>query len=123
LESERQTILKRGDRYAKLDIWQPESFSNFATDKTILMDRDKSLDRACHLYNRELEYKGSDEPARKLILQVAADLAKMDWKGKLNTTDDFIIYAVDTDGADLRKNLKVSVPPKQLAKLKAARLI
>jgi hypothetical protein len=54
---------------------------------------------------------------------VTAIRPSSDWKGKLNTTDDFIVYAVDTDGADLRKNLKVSVPPKQLAKLKAARLI
>ncbi len=72
--------------------------------------------------NRELGYKGSNEPARKLIIQVAADLAKVDWSGKLNTTEDFIVYAVDTDLADLRKNLKLTVPPKQLAKLKAAKL-
>lgn len=123
LESERQAILKRGGRDAKLDTWQPENFSLFAKENTILMDRDKKLDRACDLYNRELEYKGSDEPARKLILQVAADLAKVNWKEKLNTTDDFIVYAVDTYGADLKKNLKFSVPSKQLAKLKASKLI
>jgi hypothetical protein len=123
LESNRRALLKRGGRDAKLDIWDAANFPMFGSSSTALMGRDKKLDQACDLYNRELEYKGSDEPARKLILQVAADLAKMDWKGKLNTTDDFIVYAVDTDGADLRKNLKVSVPPKQLAKLKAARLI
>ncbi len=93
------------------------------SSRTALMGRDKKLDKACDLYNRELEYKGSNEPARKLILQVAADLARMDWNGKLKTTDDFIIFAVDTDGADLKKNLKLSVPSKQLAKLKAAKLI
>ena len=75
------------------------------------------------MYNRELEHDGSDEPARKLILQVAADLAKMDWKGKLNTTEDFIVYAVDTDMADLRKNLKLTVPAKTLAKLKAVKVL
>lgn len=121
LEADRRARLKRGGRDAKLDIWDAVNFPMFANSRTALKDRE--LDRACDLFNRELEYKGSDEPARKLILQVAADLAKVDWKGKLNTTDDFIVYAVDTDGADLRKNLKVSVPPKQLAKLKAARLI
>jgi len=121
LDSERKARLKRGGRDAKLDIWDPEEFSIFANKRTAL--RDKELEKACDLYNRELDYKGSDEPARKLILQVAADLAKIDWKGKLNITDDFIVYAVDTDGADLRKNLKLSVPANQLAKLKAAKLL
>ncbi len=123
LDSERQVRLKARSREAKLAIWQPEEFSLFANDRTALQGRDRELDRACDLFNRELEYKGSDQPARKLILQVAADLAKVDWSGKLNTTDDFIVYAVDTYGNDLRKNLKLSVPPKQLAKLKAAKLL
>ena len=123
LESNRRALLKRGGRDAKLAIWDAANFPMLGSNRTALMGRDKKLDRACDLYNRELEYKGSDEPARKLILQVAADLAKMDWNGKLKTTDDFIIFAVDTDGADLKKNLKLSVPPKQLAKLKAAKLI
>lgn len=123
LESNRRALLKRGGRDAKLDIWDAANFPMFGSSRTALVGRDKKLDRACELYNRELEYKGSDKPARKLILQVAADLAQMNWNGKLKTTDDFIIFAVDTDGAHLRKNLKGSVPPKQLAKLKAARLI
>jgi hypothetical protein len=104
----------------KFHIWNPEEFSIFANKQTELKDKD--LDRACDLYNRELEYDGSDEPARKLILQVTSDLAKMDWSGKLKTTDDFIVYAVDPDLADLRKNLKLTIPARQLAKLKVAKL-
>ncbi len=123
LESNRRALLKRGGRDAKLAIWDAANFPMLGSSRTALMGRDKKLDKACDLYNRELEYKGSNEPARKLILQVAADLARMDWNGKLKTTDDFIIFAVDTDGADLKKNLKLSVPSKQLAKLKAAKLI
>jgi hypothetical protein len=121
LDSDRHARLKRGGRDAKLDIWDPEEFPIYANNRTAL--KDKALEQACDLYNRELEYQGSDEPARKLILQVAADLAKVNWDGKLQTTDDFIVYAVDTDGVDFRKNLKLTVPPKQLAKLKAAKLI
>lgn len=123
LDAERRARLKARSRDARLAIWEPEEFSLFATDRTALQGRNRELDRACDLFNRELECKGSDEPARKLILQVAADLAKIDWIGKLNTTDDFIIYAVDTYGNDLRKNLTLSVPPKLLAKLKAAKLL
>jgi len=123
LDSERKARLKFRSRDARRAIWEPEEFSLFANDHTALQDRDRELDRACDLFNDELEFKASDEPARKLILQVAADLAKVDWTGKLNITDDFIVYAVDTYGNDLRKNLKLSVPPKQLAKLKAAKLL
>jgi hypothetical protein len=121
LDSERQARLKRGGRDAKHDIWDAVNFPLFGSRRTELKDRE--LDRACSLYNRELEYEGTDEPARKLILQAAADLAKLNWKGKLNATDDFIVYAVDTDGADLHKNLKISVSPKQLARMKAAKLL
>ena len=119
LDFERKARLKGGGHDAKRDIWNPEEFSLFANARTALQGRDKELDRACDLFNRELEHKDSDEPARKLILQVAVELAKVDWSGKLNTTDDFVVYAVDTDGADLNKNLKLIVPPKKLAKLKA----
>jgi len=121
LDAERQSRLKRGDPDAKFAIWEPEQFSIFANNRTEL--RDKDLSRACDLLNRELAYRDSSEPARKVILQAAADLAKMEWRGKLNPTDDFVVYAVDTDLADLRKNLKLTVPPKQLAKLKAAKLL
>jgi hypothetical protein len=121
LDLERQQTLSRGDRDAKLQIWEPESFSLFANNRTEL--KDSRLSRACDLLNRELGYEGTSDPARKLILEVAAGLNKVDWQGKLNTTDDFIVYAVDTDLVDLRKNLKQSVPSRQLRKLKAAHLI
>lgn len=121
LDSERRALLKRGGRNAKLDIWDPENFSIFANNRTTLKDR--KLDKACDLFNRELEYKGSDEPARKLILQAAADLARTDWKGKLNATQDFVVYAVDTDIADLRRNLKLTVPRKKLNQLKAVKFL
>jgi hypothetical protein len=121
LERERQARLKRDGRKAKHSIWEPEEFSLYANNRTSI--NDKELERACDLYNRELQYDGSYTPARKLILQVAADLAKVDWTGRISTTDDFIVYAVDTDGMDLHKNLKVSVSPKLLSKLKASKLL
>jgi hypothetical protein len=121
LESERQAVLKRGGKGAKLDIWDPSTFSMFANNRTAL--NDKALARACDLFNEQLKYEDSDEPARKIILEVALDLAKVDWKKKLDITEDFIVYAVDTDGADLKKNLKRSVSAKQIARLKAAKLL
>jgi hypothetical protein len=121
LDSERQARLKKGGKDAKLDIWEPEQFSNFAKENTEFSD--KKLERACDWYNRLLEKKGTNAPAHKLLNEVATELGNMDWTGKLNITDDFVAYAVDTDGADLQKNLKQSVPTERLKKLKAAKLI
>ncbi len=121
LDAGPQAWLKGSARKDRSAIWNPDEPSIFTQKRPEL--KDSNLSRACDLLNRELGYRGSSEPARKLILQAAADLAKVDWKRKLNTTDDFIVYAVDTDLADLRRNLKLTVAPKQLAKLKAAKLL
>ncbi|MEK7781640.1 MAG: hypothetical protein AAB370_09110 [Verrucomicrobiota bacterium] len=124
LDSERQARLKKGGKDAKLDIWEPEQMSLFAKEETDeVIFADKKLQQACDYYNRLLEKKGDNTPAHKLLNEIAAELGHMDWKGKLNTTDDFIAYAVDTDLADLQKNLKQSVPAVLLKKLKAAKML
>ena len=124
LDSERQARLKKGGKDAKLDIWEPEQMSLFAKEKTdeVISD-DKKLQEACDYYNRLLEKQGDNAPAHKLLNEIAAELCRMNWKGKLNTTVDFIAYAVDTDLADLQKNLKQSVPADRLKKLKAAKML
>jgi len=98
--------------------------SLFAKEKTdAVIFADKKLQQACDFYNRLLEKKGDNAPAHKLLNIIAAELGRMDWTGKLNTTDDFIVYAVDTDLADLHRNLKQSVPADRLKKLKAAKML
>lgn len=124
LDSERQAWLKKGDKGTKLDIWDPEQMSLFAKQKTdeVIFD-DKKLQNACDYYNRLLEKKNDHTPAHKLLNEIAAELGRMNWKGKLNTTDDFIAYAVDTDLADLQMNLKQSVPADRLKKLRASKML
>jgi hypothetical protein len=51
------------------------------------------------------------------------DHAKFNWSHHLNTTDDFVVFAFDFEGADLRKNMKQSVTPQQLARFRAANWI
>ena len=70
-----------------------------------------------------MDRKGSDASARKLVNEVAAELARLDWSGKLKMADDFTVFAVDFECGDLLKNLKQSVPPGQLAKFRAQKLI
>ncbi len=118
LDSERQNWIRTKGNAAKEFIWNPAEFRYYETKQTAL-PIDKKFEQACEWYNQLLDRKGSDKPARELLSQVAADLAKLNWKGKLNTTEDFIVFAVDYEGADLKKNVKATVPPKLLTKFKA----
>ncbi len=120
LESERANWIKSNKRSElKWILWSPDEFEHCESEALSLPD-DEKFDQACDWYNQLLEKKGSEKPAHDLLNRVAADLAKLDWKGKLNTTEEFIVFAVDYEGADLKKNVKASVAPKLLAKFKAA---
>jgi len=122
LDSERQKWTRTKGRAAKEFIWNPAEFSHYETRQTSL-PTDKKFEKACEWYNQLLEERGSDKPAHELLNRIASDLAKLNWKGKLNTTEDFIVFAVDYEGADLKKNLKASVPGRILSRLKAAKLL
>ncbi len=119
LDSARKKWIRTKGKAAKEFIWNPAEFRIYETEKTVL-PTDKKFEQACDWYNQLLEKKGSDKPAHDLLNRIAADLAKLNWRGKLNTTEDFIVFAVDYEGADLKKNVKASVAPKLLAKFKAA---
>jgi hypothetical protein len=120
LESERGNWIKSNKRSElKWILWSPDEFEHCESEALSLPD-DEKFDQACEWYNQLLEKKGSDKPAHDLLNRIAADLAKLNWKGKLTTTEDFIVFAVDYEGADLKKNFKASVPPKLLAKFKAS---
>ena len=122
LDSERRKRVRTNGNAAKDFIWNPAEFRHYETKQTTL-PVDKKFEQACEWYNQLLEKKGSDKPARELLNRIVRDLAKLDWNGKLKTTDDFVVYAVDYEGGDLKKNLKKSVPPKVLSRLKAAKLL
>ena len=124
LESERIARLKKGGKDAKFDIWEPEQMSLFGKEETDeVIFEDKKLEKSCDYYNRLLDKKDDNAPAKKLLNEVAAELCRMDWTGKLTPTQDFVAYAVDTEMVDLKKNLQHSVSPERLKKLKAAKMI
>ncbi len=108
LETERQNWLNKNAQKAKSYLWNPAEFSLFDTEKFWLQDQ--ALEKACELANQEIEIQGKQAAAIKMLNQVAKDLAVIDWRGKLNITDDFVVYAVDTHNADFTKNSKVSFP-------------
>jgi hypothetical protein len=121
LERERQAWVEEHGRRARDFIWNPAEFAHFDTPALSLDDPE--LESACGRLNDELETKGSWEPARKLLNNVAAQLRETDWGGKIDTTPDFVAYAVDLELSDLNRNLKASLPEPLLTGLKSSRLL
>ena len=121
LERERQAWIAEHGRRARDFIWNPAEFTHFDTPALTLDDAD--LEQVCERLNGEIEAKGTHEPARKLLTSVAAQLRTLDWGGKIDTTPDFVAYAVDLELAELSRNMKASLPEPLLAQLKNARLL
>lgn len=121
LERERSKWIQRHGDKAVESLWNPAEFEHY--EKPHTQFNDDELEQACRWYNDLMAKRRSDAPARKLLNEVASDLARIDWKPVLATTDDFVVYAVDLEGGDLRKNMRQSVPPDRLARLRAAKLI
>jgi hypothetical protein len=121
LESERKGWLKTHGKDAKHMVWNPAEFQHYETNQTQFDD--DQLEEACEWLNGELENKGSHAPAKRLLVEVAAELNKLDWSKFAKVTPDLIVYAVDFELGDLNKNLKKILPARRLAALKAAKLL
>jgi hypothetical protein len=122
LDFERKGWIQKNPRTARELIWNPDEFQHRLA-KPRELPTDKKLEKACEWYNRILENRGSDTPARELLNRVAKALAASKWDDKLPMTDDFVVFAVDFEGGDLLKNMKKSVPAEVLKKLKANGLL
>ncbi len=107
LEKERVAFrASHGERVKDL-LWNPAEFNNYDTPALALTEPE--LIRACDDYRAMLAQRSASQDARKLLCEVAAQLAAMDWTGRLNVTADFAVFAVDFEGTDLKKNLTASV--------------
>lgn len=121
LEAERQRWIAEHPDRAKWYVWNPAEFAFF--EKTELQLNDPELNSACAFLNSQMASKGSCAEATKLLNKVAAELARIDWRGRLETTPDFIVFASDLEGADLASNMKASVPAGKLKQLKKVGLV
>lgn len=121
LESERQGWIQEHGREAKDYMWNPAEFKHYEQKNTHL--KNEELEAWCVQANELLEKRGTNAPARRMLNAVAASLAKQRWKGKLKTTADFVVYAVDFELGSLQKNMKLSVPEKRFATLRKAKLL
>lgn len=120
-ETEREQWLTRHGKEARDFVWNPAEFLHYEKPYTQL--EDEELEEACDLLNSKLAEGDSISPAVKLLIEVAKELNSQLWPETIQRTSDFIVYAVDYELGDIRKNLKACVPPDRLAKLRARDLI
>jgi hypothetical protein len=63
----------------------------------------------------DIDVAAGSEIGRRLLCAVAARLNLRNWSATLPVTDDFVVYAVDLELADLKRNLTICLPPDRLA--------
>lgn len=121
LESERKEWIKTRGRDAKHMVWNPAEFQHYETGHTQLDDDE--LDDACEWLNGELANRASSAAAKRLLVEVAAELNALDWSKIAKLAPDFVVYAVDFELGELNKNLKRILPEKTVAGFKAEKLL
>ncbi|WP_327003052.1 hypothetical protein OHA72_49555 [Dactylosporangium sp. NBC_01737] len=71
----------------------------------------------------DVDAAAGSEVGRRLLCAVAARLNQRDWSDTLPVADDFVVYAVDLELADLERNLADCLPPGRLARLRERGLL
>jgi hypothetical protein len=120
-ESERQAWLDKGDPERWYDLWHLGGFRGF--DENCLPFDDDDLTVAFDLLNTELERLADTRPAVEMLLQVAAELNKLDWSQWAPVTPDFCVVATDGELAELSQNLKNTAPKRSFEAFKADGII
>jgi hypothetical protein len=115
LEAKRRRWVKDLGRGAKEMVWNYPEFGH--TDVTPAWG-DTELLAACDLFNQQVAVGGNSNRARKVLNDVARELASADWSRAFDVTDDFVVFALDYEYEDFRANAKASVSPQRLAILK-----
>jgi hypothetical protein len=115
LEEERRAWVEELGRQTKDMVWNYPEFEH--TDVTPNWG-DPELLAACELFNQQVAVGGNSNRARRLLNDVARDLASADWSQTFDVTDDFVVFALDYEYEDFRANLRASVSPQHLALLK-----
>ena len=121
LESERARWSAEHGKIAKEWIWNPANFCHYEKPHTHL--RDDALEEACDLLNSHLTERDSLAPAVRLLVEVAAQLNNTPWPDNVRKTADLVVYAVDLELGNLRKNMKACISPERFADLKNRKLI
>jgi hypothetical protein len=121
IERERRRVRETRSKEAKELLWEPQQFSRFG-GKALRLD-DAALAEDCRRLLQFALMKEALWVPQKLLNGVAKALNRRQWDRVLPTTDDFIVYAINFDGEDLKANLKAGVPVAKLKMLKSRGLV
>ncbi len=111
LETERERWRAGGE--PKESLWDAQGFATF--DGRLALD-----DAALLADTREFSDLPSPdrvEKARKLLVNVARDLNKLNFGALIKVTPDFIVYPVDLHTEYLAQDMRAAVPPSSLKRL------
>ncbi len=106
----------------------PEGVDPAPYDPRVIDDatsfEDPELQRACEQYSQTAALVDRDAGERAitaLLRDLAADLTKLAWTGRLDVTEDFVVIACPYDPApdELQATLKHSLPPERYAEFAA----
>jgi hypothetical protein len=121
LESERQALISRKGKTAKEVIWIPAGFGGYKPGKIALSGPDLEYDSERLL--QMILMKEALWIPRRMLNEIAQELNGRSWRGLMPVTDDFIVYAFDSDGGDFAKNIKEGVPEAKRKLLRSRRLL
>jgi len=105
LDSERTAWLHERGSEAKWYLWNPAEYRNY------LEIRSAAVEQACRPVNQECRLRGSWKDAAQVLNEIAKDLGSMDWSGTLQTTSDFVAYAIDLELTEFQRNLQATARP------------
>jgi hypothetical protein len=115
-ESARQKMLASGDPNAHYYAFMPALMGQYHAleiDDPVVLD-------ICSQLEQEILAAEKWETARRILGDVAAALTRHDWSGILNTTSDFVVFAIDweMEGDRLASILGASVTKEQIREWK-----
>jgi hypothetical protein len=117
LESERTKWHANKGKKNLEALWNAQDFRTFLDPELDIDDDRVAADEQELIYYYQHEGKGS-ESVRRLFIEVAKELNQRDWSKILKVTDDFVVYPMDLELADIWKNFKAAVPANKLRLLK-----
>ncbi len=108
LASERDRFVADFGDEAAAYIWNPAEWSILDDAPAALVGSNPDIAQAVSELNFEDRASLSHQRSRRLLNRVAKRLNETTWPAA--TTDDFIVFATDTEQAELLANLRASVP-------------
>jgi hypothetical protein len=116
-ERHRQRLLESGDPDARFYIFTPVLDARPDNNLWLEISDPETLE-ACQRLEQEIQTGEKWTTATRILREVAAALTRYDWTGLLDTTPDFVVFAIDHEMDELEAALRASVSKEQIREWK-----